>query len=189
MGDRDTALHRLRLLQASCAEFGDDTEGGGFEALLFVCGVDGKDNWGSAAAVRWLVLGESGSSLDEGRVRPFFVGADVPKGLGVPDGEREGVGEALEECVVLVTRRSVAVLYDSRARRALLPLLHCPGLREYAFDFDGDNEVAEEKKTASFVRLVRCEGGQLQTAPISVVSHSFRLIFGRVIISRNGLEA
>ena len=29
---------------------------------------------------------------------------------------------------------------------------------------------------------------QLQTAPISVVSHSFRLTFGRVIISRTGLE-
>ena len=34
-----------------------------------------------------------------------------------------------------------------------------------------------------------CEGGQLQTAPISVVFHSFRLMFGRAIISRNGLEA
>ena len=31
--------------------------------------------------------------------------------------------------------------------------------------------------------------GQLQTAPISVVSHSFRLILERAIISRNGLEA
>ena len=30
--------------------------------------------------------------------------------------------------------------------------------------------------------------GQLQTAPISVVLHSFRLIFRRAIISRNGLE-
>ena len=32
------------------------------------------------------------------------------------------------------------------------------------------------------------EGGQLQTAPISVDFHSFWLIFGRVIISRNGLD-
>ena len=34
-----------------------------------------------------------------------------------------------------------------------------------------------------------CEGGQLQTAPLSVVFHSSRLIFRRAIISRNGLEA
>ena len=34
-----------------------------------------------------------------------------------------------------------------------------------------------------------CDVGQLQTAPLSVVSHSFRLIFRRMIISRNGLEA
>ena len=34
-----------------------------------------------------------------------------------------------------------------------------------------------------------CEGGQLQTAPILVVFHSFWLMFRRGIISRNGLEA
>ena len=34
-----------------------------------------------------------------------------------------------------------------------------------------------------------CDVVPLQTAPLSVVSHSFRLIFGRAIISRNGLEA
>ena len=33
-----------------------------------------------------------------------------------------------------------------------------------------------------------CEGGQLQTAPISVVFHSFRPIFRRAIISRSDLE-
>ena len=33
-----------------------------------------------------------------------------------------------------------------------------------------------------------CEGGQLQKARISVGFHSFRLIFGRVCISRNGLD-
>ena len=34
-----------------------------------------------------------------------------------------------------------------------------------------------------------CDIGQLQTAPISVVFHSFRLTFGRAVISRNSLEA
>ena len=33
-----------------------------------------------------------------------------------------------------------------------------------------------------------CDIGQLQTAPLSVAFHSFRLIFKRAIISRNGLE-
>ena len=33
-----------------------------------------------------------------------------------------------------------------------------------------------------------CEVGQLQTAPLSVAFHSFRLIFRRPIISRSGLE-
>ena len=34
-----------------------------------------------------------------------------------------------------------------------------------------------------------CDVGQLRAAPLSVVFHSFRLIFRRAIISRNGLEA
>jgi hypothetical protein len=34
-----------------------------------------------------------------------------------------------------------------------------------------------------------CDIGQLQAAPLSVVVHSFRLIFRRAIISRSGLEA
>ena len=34
-----------------------------------------------------------------------------------------------------------------------------------------------------------CDVGQLQTAPLSVVSHSFRLIFRRAIVSRSDLEA
>ncbi|KAH8066108.1 hypothetical protein JL722_515 [Aureococcus anophagefferens] len=155
MAARDATMHRLRLLQAACAPLGSPGEKP--EAWLFVCGVDGKDNWGSAAALRWLVLGESGRGLLEERVRPFFVGADVPL---ASDADREAVAEALEETVLLVTRSTVSLLYDARAAAALAPLLVCPGLREYVVDgAGGDVDAAEAAKAAGFVRLVACEVG------------------------------
>ena len=155
MAARDATMHRLRLLQAACAPLG--SPGAQPEAWLFVCGVDGKDNWGSAAALRWLLLGESGRGLLEERVRPFFVGNDVPL---ASDADREAVAEALEETVLLVTRTTVSVLYDARAAPALATLLVCPGLREYVVDgANGDVDAAEAAKAAGFVRLVACEVG------------------------------
>ena len=54
---------------------------------------------------------------------------------------------------------------------------------------------ADEEKELESLRAARLEQGRKRVrhwptskAPISVVFHSFRLIFGRVIISRNGLE-
>ncbi|KAH8083978.1 hypothetical protein JL720_8226 [Aureococcus anophagefferens] len=153
MAARDATMHRLRLLQAACAPLGSPGEQP--EAWLFVCGVDGKDNWGSAAALRWLVLGESGRGLLEERVRPFFVGSDVPL---ASDADREAVAEALEETVLLVTRSTVSLLYDARAAPALATLLVCPGLREYVVECaGGDVDAAEAAKAAGFVRLVACE--------------------------------
>ncbi|KAH8073446.1 hypothetical protein JL721_2740 [Aureococcus anophagefferens] len=144
MAARDATMHRLRLLQAACAPLGSPGEKP--EAWLFVCGVDGKDNWGSAAALRWLVLGESGRGLLEERVRPFFVGNDVPL---ASDADREAVAEALEETVLLVTRSTVSLLYDARAAPALATLLVCPGLREYVVDgAGGDVDAAEAAKAA-----------------------------------------
>ncbi|KAK7249910.1 collagen-like protein [Aureococcus anophagefferens] len=155
MAARDATMHRLRLLQAACAPLGSPGEQP--EAWLFVCGVDGKDNWGSAAALRWLVLGESGRGLLEERVRPFFVGSDVPL---ASDADREAVAEALEETVLLVTRSTVSLLYDARAAPALATLLVCPGLREYVVECaGGDVDAAEAAKAAGFVRLVACEVG------------------------------
>ncbi|KAH8075918.1 hypothetical protein JL720_10375 [Aureococcus anophagefferens] len=148
MAARDATMHRLRLLQAACAPLGSPGEKP--EAWLFVCGVDGKDNWGSAAALRWLVLGESGRGLLEERVRPFFVGNDVPL---ASDADREAVAEALEETVLLVTRSTVSLLYDAPAAATLLV---CPGLREYVVDgAGGDVDAAEAAKAAGFVRLAR----------------------------------
>ena len=52
--DSEVALWRLRALQALCADEDEDEDGPGSRpsALLFVCGVDGKDNWGSSAVLR-----------------------------------------------------------------------------------------------------------------------------------------
>ena len=81
------ALARLRRLQSLV-----DAAPGAPDALLFVCGVDGRDNWGSSAAVRWLCLGESGAGLGDERPRPFDWAA-----LPVAPGEREAAAEALED--------------------------------------------------------------------------------------------
>ena len=83
------ALARLRRLQSLV-----DAAPGAPDALLFVCGVDGRDNWGSSAAVRWLCLGESGAGLGDERPRPFDWAA-----LPVAPEEREAAAEALEDTV------------------------------------------------------------------------------------------
>ncbi|KAJ1454296.1 hypothetical protein M885DRAFT_618284 [Pelagophyceae sp. CCMP2097] len=133
------ALLRLRRLQASLFEPGSDD---GPSALLFVAGVDGRDNWGSAAILRWLALGESGVGLLEQSARPFDIADDA-------------VYEGFEETMLLVSRRSLCIYYDPRAEQLLEPLLTAPGVAEYTVALEAAGlEAAEDVKVAAFQSFI-----------------------------------
>ena len=127
MASLPDAQHRLRVLQSLLSE---ETDTKTPEAILFVCGVDGKDNWASSAVIRWLCLGESGRGLIDERPRPF----DGPPLRTLDDAARDAAADALEETAIIVTRRALAVLYDPAARSLLAPLLASPACVERSLD-------------------------------------------------------
>lgn len=150
---RAAALRRLRSLRAALAtSLTGDAPG----ALLFVCGVDGKDNWASSAVIRWLVLGESGASLIDERPRPFD-GARLRKLA-----DKGKIVDALEETALLVTRDSLRVLYDEKAYDILSPLLACGagGVAEYVLISTDDPEARERDKVAKFELMLAATLGQ-----------------------------
>ena len=77
----------------------------------------------------------------------------------------------------------VDALNDGRGRAAPCTTLEVDG--------DGAFEMVASRDLEGGEELTRCSGQEFPTskAPISAVLHSFRLIFGRAIISRNSLEA
>ena len=77
----------------------------------------------------------------------------------------------------------VDALNDGRGRAAPCTTLEVDG--------DGVFEMVAARDLESGEELTHCSGQEFPTskAPISAVFHSFRLIFGRAIISRNGLDA
>ena len=137
MATKAAARRRLRSLRALLNK---DLSGDAPGALLFVCGVDGKDNWASSSIVRWLCLGESGSSLIDERPRPF----------------NHEHWAALEETALLVTRDSLRVLYDAAAGEVLAPLLTCGagGISEYVLPSTDDPEQREKDKVAKFESML-----------------------------------
>ena len=137
MATKAAARRRLRALRALLNK---DLSGDAPGALLFVCGVDGKDNWASSSVVRWLCLGESGSSLIDERPRPF----------------NHDQWAALEETALLMTRDSLRVLYDAAAGDVLAPLLTCGagGISEYVLPSTDDPEQREKDKVAKFERML-----------------------------------
>jgi hypothetical protein len=150
---RAAALRRLRSLRAALAtSLTGDAPG----ALLFVCGVDGKDNWASSAVIRWLVLGESGASLVDERPRPFD-GARLRKLA-----DRGDIIDALEETALLVTRDSLRVLYDEKAYDMLAPLLcsGAGGVAEYVLLTTDDPEARERDKVMKFELMLAATLGQ-----------------------------
>ncbi|KAH8045825.1 hypothetical protein JL720_16570 [Aureococcus anophagefferens] len=77
----------------------------------------------------------------------------------------------------------VDALNDGRGRAAPCTTLEVDG--------DGVFEMVASRDLGSGEELTHCSGQEFPTskAPISADFHSFRLIFGRAIISRNGLDA
>ena len=150
---RAAALRRLRSLRAALAS---SLTGDAPGALLFVCGVDGKDNWASSAVIRWLVLGESGASLVDERPRPFD-GARLRKLA-----DRGDIVDALEETALLVTRDSLRVLYDEKAYDMLAPLLcsGAGGVAEYVLLTTDDPEARERDKVMKFELMLAATLGQ-----------------------------
>ena len=77
----------------------------------------------------------------------------------------------------------VDALNDGRGRAAPCTTLEVDG--------DGVFEMVASRDLGSGEELTHCSGQEFPTskAPISAVFHSFRLMFGRAIISRSALEA
>ena len=80
------------------------------------------------------------------------------------------------DCVLLLIRAGVEGLGDGAFLREALRA----GDSDAAVALVKAGEDPEQEKSAKF---------PTSKAPISAVFHSFRLIFGRAIIARNGLEA
>lgn len=95
------SVQRLQRLQQLCAAAGSDSEAP--SALLFVPGPDGRNNAGSNNAAKFLFLRSGGLEVqrDDG-----ITGAD-----------------ALEEVVVLVTRRRVCLFYPDTAAALVAPVV------------------------------------------------------------------
>ena len=154
MATKAAARRRLRALRALLNK---DLSGDAPGALLFVCGVDGKDNWASSSVVRWLCLGESGSSLIDERPRPF----------------NHDQWAALEETALLITRDSLRVLYDEAASDVLAPLLCCGagGISEYVLPSTDDPEQREKDKVAKFEAMLAASlGSESRTLGVAIPS-------------------
>ena len=99
-------MNRVRRLQGICRESQE------FSSLLFVCGVDGKFNWGGTCALRYLLQTHSPRDLVN----------RAAEGTSVDWGPTES-HEALDETFILITRHSVFVFVDNGALSLLQPLL------------------------------------------------------------------
>ena len=189
---REVSLRRLQRLQSLCDDPGAESlagrdgvigSSGRFSALLLVAGADGRDNPGSNAVLRWLLLGESGAGVLDGVCRPYAVPRAAAKRLlpAASSGTSSSasassrtpaqanaaasdlvdeLGDALEETVVIVRRRSVSVFYDARAATLLAPIVAgWPALTEHTLTPGAadDLDVAERQKVLSFVAMCRTE--------------------------------
>jgi hypothetical protein len=97
------SLNRLRRLQNACRQSAS------FSSLLFVCGVDGRYNWGGNAALQFVLNQHSNRDVLTSR---------SAEGASVNWGPSES-HEALDETFILITRSAVFVFADPGA----LPLL------------------------------------------------------------------
>jgi hypothetical protein len=104
-----------------------------------VPGIDGRNNKGSAAVLKYLLMGSIGKDLVDASL----------------DG---AVEEALSEIVVLILESSVSVFWTRKARELIGPplLLACPMLVEYvsAVEDDVDLDVLQESKCREFKRMI-----------------------------------
>ena len=117
---------------------------------------------------------------------------DVTARLGRVLDAKVAPGEADRTVVALAVNRGVL---DIVANFLCSARHNLPGgdalvrTRVVAFSADAETARALGPSVAATRAGKGCDVGQLQTAPISVVFHSFRLMFGRASKSRNGLEA
>lgn len=157
------ALWRLRRLQCTLkAASSNDDSISRPSALLFIAGVDGRDNFASCAVLRWLAwesqVGVAASRMRERRsVIPLGGDASLCSAqeqlLSVQD------VDCLEETVLLLTRTSVSIFYHPGASSALGNLLNAgiPRLSEYVQSCVDDVDQAEIVKCDAFAQMLTTE--------------------------------
>lgn len=157
------ALWRLRRLQSVLKppdEHHDITSRP--SALLFVAGVDGRDNFASCAVLRWLAWDSQSVSS---QVRQKRIVTPLGGGIGTSSSRQEQSLSAqevdsLEDTVLLVTRTSVSIFYHPGAASALGNLLSAsvPRLSEYTQSCtDDDVDHAEIVKCDAFAQMLTNE--------------------------------
>jgi len=124
---------RLQSLQRLCSSKDDQYPAG----LLFIPGVDGKSNKGSATILKYLFEGAVNNDLLDGTLSDKL--------------------EALEELVLLIQETSVSVVYTRDMKEQLKPwFAACPLLIEYIPTVveEGDVDSLQERKCVDFKRMM-----------------------------------
>ena len=117
-------LHRLSNLQALCSSSSLELP----NALVFVPGVDGKQNRGSLMIMKYLFQGSVGKDLYEASL--------------------DGSLDSLEESVLLIQESSVSIFWNRAAKDAVGLLLNSfPFVLEYC-------PTDEEEENVSYVVLM-----------------------------------
>ena len=124
---------RLQSLQRLCSSSDEQYPSG----LLFVPGVDGKSNKGSATILKYLFEGAVNHDLLDGILSDKL--------------------ETLEEMILLIQETSVSVVYTHEMKEQLKPwFAACPLLIEYTSTAteESDVDVMQERKCLDFKRMM-----------------------------------
>ena len=154
---------------SACADAGDGSRA--VELLGKAIGRGGKAAPGVEACTA-AVKALCGSDL--GRARALL------RAMGAAPGPARVCGGALGEAARPNVRSANTFLRGCLRHGDVAGLSWCLGAmaKDWALAADATGRAGEGRDV-----------GQLQTAPLSVAFHSFRLLFGRAILSRSGLEA
>ena len=111
-------LHRLSNLQALCSSSNLELP----NALVFVPGLDGKQNKGSLMILKYLFQGAVGRDLYE---------ASLDEGL-----------DCLEEIVLVIQESSVSIFWSNAAKAVISPILNTfPYVLEYCPTQEEEDDV------------------------------------------------
>lgn len=126
-------LQRLKQLQNLCSTSNSDFP----DALLFVPGLDGRNNKGSSTVLRYLFQGAVSKELNEGFL--------------------DGKFEILEDIILLVQESSVSIFWSHKVKELIGNLLvACPVLIEYGPTIEEEDEIDtyQARKCIDFKRMI-----------------------------------
>lgn len=126
-------LHRLSSLQALCSTTNDELP----DALVFIAGLDGKQNKGSMMVMKYLFQASTGRDIYEASLEEHL--------------------DCLEECVLVIQESSVSVFWNQASKKAVGPTLNAfPFVTEYCSTKEEEENVDlfEQRKCEDFKRMI-----------------------------------